>query len=93
MRGIEDKSGSNAFVKDIDLIRELLREVLRTELKEVVDKCEVELVTRKEAARLLRVDVSTIHNWTKQDLIKAYGIKHRVYYKKTELISALKELN
>lgn len=44
-----------------------------------------EYLTRKEVAKLLSVNLSTIHNWTVKGKLKAYGIGHRVYYKRQEL--------
>lgn len=51
-----------------------------------------EYLTRQETAEFLKVDLSTIHNYTKQGKLKAYGIGHRVYYKRKEVESAIVEL-
>lgn len=52
-----------------------------------------EYLTRNELAKLLKVDLSTIHNWTKKGKIKAYGIGNRVYYKRHEINQTIKPLN
>ena len=52
-----------------------------------------EYLTRNELAELLKVDLSTIHNWTKKGKIKAYGIGNRVYYKRQEINQSIKPLN
>lgn len=52
-----------------------------------------EYLTRNEVAQLLKVDLSTIHNWTKKGKIKAYGIGNRVYYKRHEINQNITPLN
>ncbi len=53
----------------------------------------IELLTRNEVKDLLKVDLSTIHNWTKKGKLKAYGIGNRVYYKRHEIEANLTPLN
>ena len=52
-----------------------------------------ELMTRQETANYFKVDISTIHNWTKKGRIVAYGIGARVYYKRSEIENVLIKLN
>ena len=52
-----------------------------------------ELLTRKEACELLQIDSSTLWHWTNKGKVRAYGISNRRYYKRSELIEALKPLN
>jgi excisionase family DNA binding protein len=52
-----------------------------------------EFLTRNELAELLKCDISTIHNWTKRRILKAYGIGNRVLYKRNEIESMLIPLN
>lgn len=51
-----------------------------------------ELLTRKETASLLKVDKSTLYNWTRSGILKSYSIKGRVYFKRSEIEGALVEL-
>jgi len=37
--------------------------------------------------------LSTIWNWQKKGKLKAYGIGHRVYYKRHEVEQSIKPLN
>lgn len=53
--------------------------------KEYQPKEPEEYLTRLETADLLKVDPSTIFNWTKKGLIKSYGLSGRVYYKRSEI--------
>lgn len=48
-----------------------------------------ELLTRRDVATLLKVDLSTIHNWCKSGKLKPYGIGKRVYFKRADLESSL----
>jgi len=52
-----------------------------------------EYLTRNEVKELLKVDLSTVHNYTKKGKLKSYGIGNRVYYKRHEVENVLKPLN
>jgi excisionase family DNA binding protein len=52
-----------------------------------------EYLTRQELKDLLKVDLSTIHNWTKRGKINAYGIGNRVYFKRSEVDAMLVKIN
>ena len=52
-----------------------------------------ELLTRKEACKLLQIDSSALWNWTNKGRVTAYGIANRRYYKRSELMKSLKPLN
>ena len=51
-----------------------------------------EYLTRNEVAEMLKIDLSSVHNWTKKGKLKAYGIGGRVYYKRDEVENAIVEL-
>jgi hypothetical protein len=61
--------------------------------KEFQPKIPTEYLTRNEVKELLSVDLSTIHNWQKKGKLRAYGIGHRVYYKRHEVEQSIKPLN
>ena len=48
---------------------------------------ENELMSRQATADYFGVDISTIHNWTKKEKLKAYYIGNKVYYRKSEFFS------
>ncbi len=52
-----------------------------------------ELLTRTEVKNLLKIDMSTLHLWTKKGKLKSYGICNRVYYKRHEIENTLIQLN
>ena len=53
----------------------------------------VELMTREETADYFKINLSTLHNWTKKGKLYAYGIGYRVYYKRSEIMSMVIRLN
>jgi Helix-turn-helix domain len=55
-------------------------------------KTPTEYLTRNETADLLKVDVSSIHNWTKRKILQSYGCSGRVYYKRSEIEKAIVKL-
>lgn len=56
-------------------------------------KTPTEYLTRNEVAKLLKIDLSTVHNWTKKGNLISYGIGARVYYKRSEVENGIIKLN
>jgi len=48
-----------------------------------------ELLTREETLAFLKIDSTTLWNWTRKGTVTAYGLGKRRYYKKSELIAEL----
>jgi len=69
---------------------------VKTELeqlkKDFQPKRPSEYLTRNEVAEMLKIDLSSVHNWTKKGKLKAYGIGGRVYYKREEVENSIIEL-
>jgi excisionase family DNA binding protein len=55
-----------------------------------VDSCE--LLTRKNAAKLLNISLSTLNSHTKSGRIQGHRIGGRVLYRKEELLGAVREI-
>lgn len=54
--------------------------------------CESDVyLTRQETAKFLKINITTLWNWTNKGKIKSYGIGNRRYYNKQEIISLLKK--
>jgi excisionase family DNA binding protein len=53
---------------------------------------EREYLSRAEVAKLLRVSLFTLNDWTKQGHLKAYRIGKRVLYDRAEVIASLQEV-
>ena len=52
-------------------------------------KSPAEYLTRTEVSTMLKCNLATVHNWTKQGKLIPYGIGNRVYYKRHEVESVL----
>ncbi len=59
---------------------------------EAKEKEEFELLTREEAAKFLKINLSTLHAWQKKGTVRAYYIENRVYYLREELIALPKAI-
>lgn len=54
-----------------------------------------ELLTRTEVAKMFKIDLSSVHGWTRKGKLKSYGISGsaRVYYKRSEINQLLIQTN
>ena len=54
-----------------------------------------EYLKRNEVAEMFKIDLSSVHNWTKRGKIKSYGVSGsgRIYYKRSELEKVLIQIN
>lgn len=52
-----------------------------------------ELLTREEVCKLLSINKTTLWKHTKSGKLKSLGLGNRVYYKKSEVLEAVKHLN
>lgn len=48
-----------------------------------------EYITRKDAAKILKITLPTLHDWTKLGWVKGYKIGSRVLYKRHEVEAAI----
>ena len=79
-----------------ELKQSIIHEI-RIELKEMSKKFQPvrppEYVTRKEAAKILKVSLVTIHDWNKKRILKPYRLGNLIRYKRSELDKALIDIN
>jgi hypothetical protein len=54
---------------------------------------EPELLTRDQACNFLSINKTSLWKHTKSGKLKSYGLGNRVFYKKSELLDAIKPLN
>jgi excisionase family DNA binding protein len=70
-----------------------LFEGLQKQIKDLKEGFEpkqpTEYLTRNEVSKLLKCDLSTLHNWVKKGKLTPYGIGNRVYFKRTEIEAEL----
>ena len=51
-----------------------------------------EYLSRKDVTKMLGINLSSVHNWTKKGVLRAYQISGRVYYKQSEIEKSIVEL-
>jgi excisionase family DNA binding protein len=51
------------------------------------------LLSRFEVAKLLKISLPTLNQWSKHGLLNSYKIGHRVLYKQDEIEIALRRVN
>ena len=51
-----------------------------------------EYITRKEVAKLLKVTLPTLHDWTKLGWLQSYKIGNRVLYKLREVEESIQQV-
>ncbi|MGB5821445.1 MAG: helix-turn-helix domain-containing protein [Saonia sp.] len=71
-------------------IKMAIKEVLAENLKK--PEPDNDLLTRDEVCQLLNINKTTLWHYTKQNKLQSYGIGNRVYYKKDEVLNAVKPL-
>ncbi|MFV8343617.1 helix-turn-helix domain-containing protein [Flavobacterium sp. XS2P39] len=76
-----------------ELIRKVVDEQLEEFRKNASKQNPDELLTRAEACILLKINMTTLWNWSKKGRIISYGIGNRVYYKRGELMESLVRIN
>ena len=84
---------------EIDLPKKLLTDIehilkkLEAVEKNFRPKTQNEYLTRQEVSSLLKIDLSSVHNWSKRKILQPYQIGSRVYYKLSEVENAIVKLN
>ena len=74
-----------------DIIVEVINDHLNDLKEETQPKEPEELLTRVEVAKLLKISLPTLHEWTKEGMLQSYGIRNRVLYKRSEIMSSLRK--
>ena len=62
-------------------------------LKNFKPKLPNEYLTRTEVSKMLSVDISTVHNYCKRNILQPKGIGGRVYFLRSEVEASIKPLN
>ena len=65
----------------------------KTDELDIVSNSEKELLTRIEVCELLSINKTSLWKHTKSGRLKSYGLGNRVYYKRSEVIGAVKPIN
>ena len=51
-----------------------------------------EYLSRNDVSKMFGINLSSVHNWTKKGVLRAYQISGRVYYKRSEVEESIVEL-
>ena len=81
---------SNVFETTQDQLVARVVNELKNELKQATFT--KQYLTREEVSELLKISLSTIHNWTKRGILQPYQIGGRVYYKARDIESSMIKL-
>lgn len=78
----------------LEQLAEALKPLLQSQ-KNVSETVETEndLLTREQVCKLLSINKTTLWKHTKSGKLKSLGLGNRVYYKKSEVLEAVKHLN
>ena len=74
------------------LLMEGVQQVVNQIREEFQPKTPTEYLTRKQVAKMLDINLTTLNNWTNRGVLTSYGIQGRVYYKRDEVERAFIEL-
>lgn len=68
-------------------------EYIKAELEEIKKKFQPKepntYLTRSEVAAMLKINLSSLHNWTKKGILISYQLSGRIYYKRKEVEDAI----
>ena len=73
-------------------IIEGVKQELKDLKKHFQPKEPTEFLTRNEVAEMFKIDLSSVHNWTKKGILISYQIGGRVFYKREEVMKAIVQL-
>ena len=80
-----------------DALADLIDKRLDKRFKEVTDhlqpKTPTEYLSRQEVAKMLKVDIATVHNMSVKGILQKYQISGRVLYNRSEVENAIVKLN
>ena len=72
-----------------DKVADKLMSKIEVYLKEYATKNDDTLLTRKETINYLKINFSTLWDWTRKGKLVPYYIGSRVYYKKLDILEYL----
>jgi excisionase family DNA binding protein len=85
------------FISDPEeFINELLlrmRKQSEDSSKRSTSKDSEELLTRKETATILKINLTTLWHWQKKGKLPTYSIGNRIYFKRSDIEKALIKIN
>jgi len=86
------KNQFNTEQSQTEILQVLIAQVQELS-KNLQTKQPEEYLTRKDVAKLLKVNVSTVSNWKNTGVISYHCMGGRVYYKRSEIDKAMIKIN
>lgn len=84
----------NIIQLDPDEFKNELLQEIKVQFEEIsernLSRNSDKLLTRKETAEYLKINLSTLHFWTLKGKIPKESLGNRIYYRKSEIDKALK---
>ena len=82
------------FPVPISELKIILEDIIRNEIKMIIPqpKVESELITRKEASKILRISLVSLDKFIRSGDIPAYRMRSKVRLKKHEVMKCLSEI-
>jgi excisionase family DNA binding protein len=77
---------AQTILLEFNATKKLINDLLLKLKKESYDES---LMTREETARLLKVSLPTLNEWTKKGILRSYRLGNVIRYKKEEVIISL----
>ncbi len=92
-----ETKNSTKVIQFVQVTPEQLQESILRGVKDQLDVLKKEyqprepdaLLSRHEVAELLRVDISSVHNYSKRGILKRHSIGNRILYKRSEVLDSL----
>ncbi len=87
------------FQLSLQELEAIIRQAVATELKVVNMKTPTpkenldEILTRTEVSKLLKISMTTLFHWHNQEILVNRKVGRRVYYKKSDVMDKLNNLN
>jgi len=72
-----------------NLLREVIEEKLKLEPKPKVSEKGLVYLNRFEVAKILKISLPTLNNWSKAGTLQSYRIGNRILYKSDEIEQAV----
>lgn len=78
-----------------DELIELLRPLIREEIRQALSEQEEKLLSPAETCKLFKpaITKATLTSWTKQGLLQEHRIGGRVFYRQSEILESTKKLS
>lgn len=77
----------------LEQLAEALKPLMQATAPTEQNSPENDLLTRAELSKLLSINYTSIWKHTKSGKLKSYGIGNRIFYKRSEVLEAVKPVN